>query len=89
MFRAGEPLEPDPLIEVYKRDVEVTLLRENLRRSVEERFACLMALREFAEELRRSGAAARHTRVKRAAGRLKDLESLAELEKILAGRCKP
>lgn len=49
------PLEPDPVIEAYKKDVDVTLIRENLRRSVEERFARLMALQEFAEELRRAG----------------------------------
>jgi hypothetical protein len=32
-------LEPDPVIEAYKKDVDRTLLRENLNRSVEERYA--------------------------------------------------
>jgi hypothetical protein len=47
--------EPDPVIETYKRDVDRTLIRENLRLTVEERFDALMRLQEFAEELRRAG----------------------------------
>jgi hypothetical protein len=54
-----EPLEPDPVIEVYKKDIDRTLIRENLKRSVEERFRNIMALGRFAEELRRAGRAAR------------------------------
>ena len=45
-------LVPDPVIEAYKCDVDRTLLRENLKLSVDERFRKLMALRRFAEELR-------------------------------------
>jgi hypothetical protein len=45
----------DPLIEAYKKDVDRTLIRENLRLSVEERFEKLMRLQEFADELRRAG----------------------------------
>jgi hypothetical protein len=45
----------DPLIEAYKKDVDRTLIRENLRLSVEERFEKLMRLHAFADELRRSG----------------------------------
>jgi hypothetical protein len=52
-------LDPDPVIEAYKRDVDRTLLRENLKLSVDERFRKLMALQRFAEELRRAGRAAR------------------------------
>ena len=52
-------LEPDPVIEAYKKDVDRTLIRENLRLSVEERFEKLMRLQEFAEELRRAGQQAR------------------------------
>ncbi len=48
-------LEPDPVIEVYKRDVDRTLLRENLKLTVEERFLKLQALQQFATELRRAG----------------------------------
>lgn len=47
-------LEPDPVIEAYKWDVDRTLIRENLKRSVEERFLNLMKLQQFAEELRRA-----------------------------------
>lgn len=45
----------DPVIEAYKKDVDRTLIRENLKLSVEERFERLMRLQEFAEELRRAG----------------------------------
>jgi len=48
-------LESDPVIEAYKKDVDRTLLRENLKRSVEERFQSLIALQRAAEELRRAG----------------------------------
>jgi hypothetical protein len=48
-------LEPDPVVEAYKRDLDRTLLRENLRRSVEERVAALIALQRLAEEARRAG----------------------------------
>ena len=51
-------LDPDPVIEAYKRDVDRTLLRENLKLSVDERFRKLIALQRFAEELRRAGRAA-------------------------------
>lgn len=50
-----ESLPPDPVIEVYKRDVDRTLLRENLKLTVEERFLKLMELQCFAEELRQAG----------------------------------
>ena len=49
------PIEPDPVIEAYKKDVDRTLLRENLKRSVEQRFLRLMELQRFAAELHRAG----------------------------------
>jgi len=52
-------LERDPVIEAYKKDVDRSLLRENLRRSVEERFRNLMNLQRAAAELRRAGREAR------------------------------
>lgn len=57
--REHEPvsLAPDPVIEAYKKDVDRTLIRENLQRSVEERFLQLMELARFAGELRRAGRA--------------------------------
>ena len=51
--------QPDPIIEAYKKHVDRTLLRENLKRSVEERFRNLMALQRAADELRRAGREAR------------------------------
>jgi hypothetical protein len=48
-------LAPDPVIEAYKRDVDRTLLRERLKRSVEERLRDLTRLQAAAEELRRAG----------------------------------
>jgi hypothetical protein len=49
------PLRPDPVIEVYKRDIDRTLLRENLKLTVEQRFEKQMAIQRFAEEMRRAG----------------------------------
>jgi hypothetical protein len=49
----------DPVIEAYKRDVDRTLIRENLRRSPEERLRALMDMQRFAVELRRAGRADR------------------------------
>ena len=53
-------MEADPVIELYKRDVDRTLLRENLKLTVEQRFLRLMELQRFAEELQRAGRAAKH-----------------------------
>ena len=54
MFETATELEPDPVIEAYKKDVDRTLIRENLKLTVEERFRNLEALQEFAEEVRRA-----------------------------------
>lgn len=55
-------LEPDPVIEAYKKDVDRTLLRQNLRRTVEERMRNLLDLQRFARELVRAGGEARDDR---------------------------
>jgi len=52
----------DPIIEAYKKGVDRTLIRENLKLSVQQRFEKLMALQRFADELRRAGRAARRPR---------------------------
>lgn len=53
---SDEPgLDPDPVIEAYKKDIDRTLLRENLRRPVEERVRNLARLQRFVAELRRAG----------------------------------
>lgn len=46
-------LEPDPVIEAYKKDVDRTLIRENLKLTVQERLDNLVRLQEFADELPR------------------------------------
>jgi hypothetical protein len=55
MWRLDQPPEPDPVIEAYKRDEDRTLLRENLRRAVEEQIEALMRMQQLAEEFRRPG----------------------------------
>lgn len=49
------PLERDPVVEAYKKDVDRTLLRANLRKSVTERIEALIELQKLAEEARRAG----------------------------------
>ena len=51
----GERSSIDDVIDVYKRDVDRTLIRQRLTRSIEERLEDLMELQRFAEELRRAG----------------------------------
>ena len=45
-------LEPDPVIEVFKRDVDRTLLRENLKLTPDERLRRLQAALRGVLELR-------------------------------------
>ena len=54
----GEHSSIDDIVDVYKRDVDVSLIVRNLERSVEERLETLMQLQAFIEELRRAGRAA-------------------------------
>ena len=62
---AGPEMAPNPgrssiddLIDIYKRDVDVSLIISNLQRSVEERLETLMQLQALVEELRAGRAAA-------------------------------
>ena len=57
MARPSE--QPDPIIAAYKRDIDRSLLRQSLARTIDERFSELMRLQAFAEELRRAGRQAR------------------------------
>ena len=45
----------DPVIQAYKKGIDVTLIRENLKLTVEQRFIKHMELQRFAQELRRAG----------------------------------
>jgi len=51
------PLEPDPVIEAYKKDVDVTLLIENLKLTPAQRMRNLTSVSRFLDKYR--GAAAR------------------------------
>ncbi len=44
----------DAVIEYYKRDVDRTLLRENLRKSVDDRLSSLSEWQESVRELQRA-----------------------------------
>ena len=47
-------LDSNPVIEAYKKDVDRTLLRENLRLTTTERVRKMIAALRFAEAVRRS-----------------------------------
>ncbi|HSF14511.1 MAG TPA: hypothetical protein VLK65_03050 [Vicinamibacteria bacterium] len=61
MVKRTATLRLDPVIEVYKKDVDRTILRSTLKLSVEDRLRALMRLQRAALELRRAGRDARHT----------------------------
>jgi hypothetical protein len=48
-------LEPDPVIDAYQQHIDRTLLRGNLKLTVEHRFVKLMELQQFATGLRHAG----------------------------------
>ena len=54
-YEGAEGPGADPVVEAYKRDVDRTLLRQNLRRTVTERVENLIALQRLAAEARRAG----------------------------------
>jgi len=51
-------LQVDPVIEAYKKDVDRTLIRENLRLTPDQRARKMIAALKLAEEIRRSRRAA-------------------------------
>lgn len=63
MARSQTPREPtlgsDPVVDAYKKDIDRTLLRENLKLTPEQRLQQLMKLQAFAEELQAAGRRAR------------------------------
>lgn len=50
---------PDPVIEAYKKDIDRSLIRENLKKTPEQRVLALIELQRLAEEARRAGREAR------------------------------
>lgn len=49
----------DDIIDLYKKDVDRTLIRENLKKTPEERLRTLEEFQRFLQEVRRSGEAGR------------------------------
>ena len=47
-------LDPSPVIEAYKKDVDRSLLRENLKLTTSERIAKMISALRFAEAVRDS-----------------------------------
>lgn len=47
-------LPPDPVIEAYKKDIDRTLIRENLKLTFEQRLENLERLQKFAKEIRQA-----------------------------------
>ena len=45
-------IEPDPVIEAYKKDIDRTLIRENLKLTVEQRFQKMMDFGVFIDAFR-------------------------------------
>ena len=45
----------DPVVEAYKKDVDRTLLEENLKKTPHERVLALIALQKLAREAREAG----------------------------------
>ena len=52
MIDLDAPIEPDPVIEAFKKDVDRSLLRERLKLTPTERLEDLAALLRFATQLR-------------------------------------
>lgn len=50
-----QPIEPDPVIKAYKKGINRSLLRANLRLSPAERLRRLEELLQFARQLRQAG----------------------------------
>jgi hypothetical protein len=57
----------DPVIAEYEKDVDVTLLRENLKLTVEQRLAKFERMQELYEELHLAGVALRAKKTKQGA----------------------
>ncbi len=58
-------LFPDPVIEVYMKDVDRGLIREQLKKTPSERLQSLIAMAEYSEELHRAGEKMRNAKSRR------------------------
>jgi hypothetical protein len=59
----SQPLTPQPGIEAFKKDIDRTLIRENLTLSHAERRRNLRQFQRLAQELRQAGRRARREHV--------------------------
>ena len=50
-----QPILPNPVIDAYKKDIDRTLIRENLKLTHEQRVLQLMELQRMADALREAG----------------------------------
>jgi len=50
-----QPILPNPVIEAYKKDIDRTLLRENLKLTPEQRVQKFIEMQLMAEELKKAG----------------------------------
>lgn len=55
-----DPLPNDPVIEVYKKNVDRTILRENLKLTPQERSEKFLAFMRSVEQLREAGEKSRN-----------------------------
>jgi hypothetical protein len=55
----GRIVDDNPAVEAYKADIDITLIRENLKLTAEQRLIKLQRMAEFVDELRRAGREAR------------------------------
>jgi len=62
LLELAPPDYVDPVIEAYKKDVDRTLLRENLKLSVDERFRKFESFMSYVHELREAGRKSRESR---------------------------
>lgn len=56
------PASGDPVVDAYKRDIDRTLLRENLKRTPDQRIRALAKQQDFMREVRRATKRARRQR---------------------------
>ena len=54
MSNQDDTLATDPVIEVYKKDVDITLLQENLKLTIEQRILNLQSFVDFILEFRKA-----------------------------------
>ncbi len=58
-MRESQRDDRDPVVEAYKKDVDRTLIRENLKLSPDERVKKMISVLRFAEQVRSSSKAER------------------------------